>query len=216
MITHRFWQRERSVDMAEQCELLEICGYFIKYQDSKEAACKGFIQKYCKGPYQNKCKRKEYRILHGEPPIDDMMPSGHITANLKIWVGRTIPISVKAARIRHYPQFRRYFKICVIIGRDPVLFAFRFLGDDDGQYFGLFGFRRCNSNGWPKVAHQAGVENISDYRIARILHHFFDLCLWFLFFDEIRTVLDNGVQCDESGCSWSGGSMGRDASHAFD
>ena len=66
--------------MSEQCELLEDCGYFKKYQASKDAVCKGFIQKYCKGQQQKDCKRKAYRKEHGKPPSEDMMPSGHMTA----------------------------------------------------------------------------------------------------------------------------------------
>ena len=66
--------------MSEVCELLEKCGYFKKYKESKELVCHGFIQQYCKGPKQNECKRKEYRQKHGVPPSDDMMPSGHMSS----------------------------------------------------------------------------------------------------------------------------------------
>jgi len=58
------------------CELLEKCGFFKKYQASKELACKGFISLYCKGPKQNACVRKQYRQEHGVPPNDNMMPNG--------------------------------------------------------------------------------------------------------------------------------------------
>ena len=60
----------------KECELLESCGYFKKYQNTKELACKGFMQKYCKGSAMNECKRKEYRLKNGVPPSDDMLPSG--------------------------------------------------------------------------------------------------------------------------------------------
>ena len=61
----------------DQCELLEICGFFKKYQAVKDLACRGFIRLYCKGPMMDQCKRKKYREEHGFPPHDDMMPSGH-------------------------------------------------------------------------------------------------------------------------------------------
>jgi hypothetical protein len=62
--------------MAQECGLLEKCGFFKKYGTSKELACKGFIQQYCQGSKQDDCKRKEYRQTQGTPPSDDMMPSG--------------------------------------------------------------------------------------------------------------------------------------------
>lgn len=64
--------------MAEQCEFLEKCGLFKKYQETKELACRGFISKYCQGPKQNECERKKYRQEQGTPPSDDMMPNGKI------------------------------------------------------------------------------------------------------------------------------------------
>ena len=64
--------------MEIDCESLGKCGFFNKYQSTKSLACKGFIQQYCKGTKQNICKRKTYRMEHGQPPSDDMMPSGQI------------------------------------------------------------------------------------------------------------------------------------------
>ncbi len=62
--------------MENECELLEKCGFFKKYKDTKELACKGFIGLYCKGEQMNECARKAYRKEHGQPPSDDMMPNG--------------------------------------------------------------------------------------------------------------------------------------------
>jgi hypothetical protein len=64
--------------MSEECELLENCGFVKKYHDSKDLAVKGFISMYCKTEKQAECKRKEYRAKEGMPPLDDMMPTGHI------------------------------------------------------------------------------------------------------------------------------------------
>jgi hypothetical protein len=62
--------------MSEKCELLEQCGFFKKFQDINELACRGFINRYCNGPDMEKCKRKEYRQKYGTPPSEDMMPNG--------------------------------------------------------------------------------------------------------------------------------------------
>jgi hypothetical protein len=60
------------------CELLATCGFFKKYQNTKELACRGFLAQYCRGPKQDECKRKQYRQEHGKPPPDDMLPSGQV------------------------------------------------------------------------------------------------------------------------------------------
>jgi len=64
--------------VTETCELLAACGFFKKYQATKDLACRGFIRMYCTGPKQNECKRKQHRLKYGAPPSDDMMPSGHM------------------------------------------------------------------------------------------------------------------------------------------
>ncbi|MEZ5070267.1 MAG: hypothetical protein R2751_04675 [Bacteroidales bacterium] len=64
--------------MNKECELLEKCGFFLKYCNSKSLACKGFISQYCKGDLMSECKRLQYRKAHGSPPSDDMMPTGQI------------------------------------------------------------------------------------------------------------------------------------------
>ena len=64
--------------MAKECELLATCGFFKKYQATKNLACRGLIQQYCRGPMMSQCKRKQYRQRHGAPPPDDMMPAGQM------------------------------------------------------------------------------------------------------------------------------------------
>ncbi len=64
--------------MPNHCELLSTCGFFEKYSATRDLACRGFIAKYCKGPYQDRCERKKYRAKYGAPPPDEMMPSGHM------------------------------------------------------------------------------------------------------------------------------------------
>jgi hypothetical protein len=64
----------------KDCESIDRCGFFKKYQSSKVLACKGFTSLFCKGPKMNDCKRKEFRQTHGTPPPDDMMPNGQTVA----------------------------------------------------------------------------------------------------------------------------------------
>lgn len=60
------------------CELLADCGFFQKYQDTLDMACRGFLNTYCRGEKMDECERKKYRMEHGKPPSDDMMPSGQM------------------------------------------------------------------------------------------------------------------------------------------
>ncbi len=60
----------------KECELLETCGFFKKYNEISEVACKMLISMYCRGSKQNECKRKEYRMSTGNPPAATMMPNG--------------------------------------------------------------------------------------------------------------------------------------------
>ncbi|HEY0591379.1 MAG TPA: hypothetical protein VGF40_06405 [Thermoanaerobaculia bacterium] len=60
------------------CELIEQCGFFRKYGATLSLACKGFIALYCRGPAMDDCFRKAYRMAHGEPPDDDVMPNGEL------------------------------------------------------------------------------------------------------------------------------------------
>ena len=64
-----------------ECKFLATCGFFKKYQASKQLACRGFIRQYCRGPKKDECKRKLYRAEHGSSPPDDMMPTGHMMSH---------------------------------------------------------------------------------------------------------------------------------------
>ncbi len=59
-----------------ECKYLSKCGFFKKWGQSKNLACKGFIRLYCKGYKHDRCKRLEYRLKNGKPPDDDMLPNG--------------------------------------------------------------------------------------------------------------------------------------------
>ncbi|PLX96759.1 MAG: hypothetical protein C0621_01450 [Desulfuromonas sp.] len=60
------------------CDLLEKCGFFAKYRDSLNLACRGFIKSYCTGEKMDDCERKRYRQQHGAPPVDEMLPTGQM------------------------------------------------------------------------------------------------------------------------------------------
>jgi hypothetical protein len=59
-----------------ECQYLLTCGFFKKHSISESVVCQGLIDKYCKGTEMKACKRREYQITYGNPPDDDMMPSG--------------------------------------------------------------------------------------------------------------------------------------------
>ena len=61
-----------------ECELLATCGFFQKYRETLNLACRGFIKTYCRGERMDECKRKEHRLQHGVPPDSDMLPSGQM------------------------------------------------------------------------------------------------------------------------------------------
>ncbi|MBU1274386.1 MAG: hypothetical protein KJ720_03350 [Proteobacteria bacterium] len=71
----------------QECPLLSTCGFFAKYQENKSLACRGFINRYCRGAEQDLCKRKQHRLEHGTPPSDDMMPNGRMIADLGELIG---------------------------------------------------------------------------------------------------------------------------------
>jgi len=68
-----------------ECELLESCGFFQKYNATLDMACRGFIKSFCRGEKMNECKRKAYRVQHGEPPSDEMLPSGQMMPENFSW-----------------------------------------------------------------------------------------------------------------------------------
>jgi len=63
------------------CEHIVGCGFFKKYQSTKDMACQGFILLYCKGTKKEVCKRREHRQKTGTPPPDNMSPSGVVLAD---------------------------------------------------------------------------------------------------------------------------------------
>ena len=60
------------------CVLIDRCGFFAKYKETLDLACRGFTNAYCRGEKQVDCARLKYRNEHGAPPDDDMLPTGQI------------------------------------------------------------------------------------------------------------------------------------------
>ena len=63
-----------------ECANLATCAFFKKYQSDEKMkmALQGFINRYCKGPEQDKCVRKKISKSLGGPekvPVN-MMPNG--------------------------------------------------------------------------------------------------------------------------------------------
>ena len=78
-VNHNFWQTNKEViPVAQECENLKQCGFFKKHGGVNDLACNWYIREYCNGPRQDVCKRKQYKLDHGKPPTDDMLPSGQI------------------------------------------------------------------------------------------------------------------------------------------
>jgi hypothetical protein len=60
----------------ETCELIDKCGFLIRYSPSNQLACQGFINRYCNGELKDQCKRKAFKMKNGTPPPDNMLPTG--------------------------------------------------------------------------------------------------------------------------------------------
>ena len=61
-----------------ECIMLPRCGFIRKYQETKDLACRGFVNAFCRGAKQTECKRMQYREQHGCAPDDDMLPTGQM------------------------------------------------------------------------------------------------------------------------------------------
>jgi len=63
--------------MTEKCEYLKTCGFFLNFKGNPEAIHRGWILQYCGSQKKSeKCKRKEVREQTGQPPPDNMAPTG--------------------------------------------------------------------------------------------------------------------------------------------
>jgi hypothetical protein len=65
--------------MEEKCELLEKCGFFINFKGNSEVIKQGWVRMFCESKMKSeRCKRKQVRRETGNPPLDNMAPTGDI------------------------------------------------------------------------------------------------------------------------------------------
>jgi hypothetical protein len=65
--------------MAEKCELLDRCGFFLNYKGNTEVVKEGWIRLFCQSLERaEKCERKKIRRQTGKPPPDNMAPTGQM------------------------------------------------------------------------------------------------------------------------------------------
>jgi hypothetical protein len=65
--------------MTEQCEFLEKCGFFQNYRGSTETIKAGWVKMFCESKEKSaECERKKVRQQTGQPPADNMCPTGKL------------------------------------------------------------------------------------------------------------------------------------------
>lgn len=65
--------------MSKQCEYLESCGFFLRFQGNREVIKKGWINRFCRDKEASEeCARKKHRSQTNSPPPDNMSPSGRL------------------------------------------------------------------------------------------------------------------------------------------
>jgi len=63
--------------MADSCENLDTCGFFINYKGNSEVIKQGWIRMFCESDVKSeKCKRKQIKRETGSSPVDNMAPTG--------------------------------------------------------------------------------------------------------------------------------------------
>ena len=62
------------------CDAIDRCGYFKTYGGLGPGMHQDFVSEYCHGQKMATCSRKKYRLEHGKPPVDHMLPDGSMLA----------------------------------------------------------------------------------------------------------------------------------------
>jgi hypothetical protein len=69
--------------MEGQCEFLEKCRFLINYKGNSEVVKEGWIRLFCESREKSEnCERKKIRKRTGQPPVDNMAPTGKLLATL--------------------------------------------------------------------------------------------------------------------------------------
>lgn len=65
--------------MIVPCENLSKCGFFLNYKGNSEVIQNSWIRLYCRDKIRSeKCERKKIKKRTGQPPADNMSPTGKI------------------------------------------------------------------------------------------------------------------------------------------
>jgi len=65
--------------MAEKCELIDICGFFLSFGKHSETVKQGWTIMFCGDIEKSeKCERKKIKKRTGKPPADNMTPTGQM------------------------------------------------------------------------------------------------------------------------------------------
>jgi len=65
--------------VSEPCEFLDKCGFFLNYRGNTEVVKQGWIRLFCADQAQSdECARKKVRKQTGQPPADNMSPTGDL------------------------------------------------------------------------------------------------------------------------------------------
>ena len=65
--------------MSEPCEFLDKCGFFLNYRGNTEVVKQGWIRLFCEDQVKSEqSARKKVRKQTGQPPADNMSPTGDL------------------------------------------------------------------------------------------------------------------------------------------
>lgn len=65
--------------MSGKCEFLEKCGFFLNYEGNTEVVKQGWIAMFCEDREKSeRCARRQVRRETGQPPADNMAPTGRL------------------------------------------------------------------------------------------------------------------------------------------
>lgn len=65
--------------MPDKCEFLEKCGFFRNCRGNTEVIKQGWVRLYCEDLDKSKhCERRKIREMTGQPPADNMCPTGQM------------------------------------------------------------------------------------------------------------------------------------------
>jgi hypothetical protein len=65
--------------MVQKCEYLDQCGFFLNFANNMEVIKESWIKLYCLDrEISGLCERKKIRLKTGNPPVNNMAPTGKL------------------------------------------------------------------------------------------------------------------------------------------